>query len=257
MSYFRMPTAPRSLRLGQREIPAVELLVMLLIAGVSAFIYFEFLMPGYYEVQCGDVNDGGAYDGTSWKVANAGDGSTGAAPEAGFKENHEYWRGLGGGGTEPIAPECNVDGGRVPELYQRLTRLTPILLVIPLAMLVFQRVGTPGAAAAMLLAVVAREMIPGDGMADWLIMTVGMLAASIPLPVNGLLGALGHIGALLIWPTFAIGYMDAAEQMKTDGVLADPVLWVLELMLWLVLLGGLIIMPMVWGLRWGTKDPAG
>ena len=119
-------------------------------------------------------------------------------------------------------------------------------------MLIFRRIGNPGALGAMLLALVVREMMPGDGTTDWIILVIGALCAMVPIPINGILGALGHIGALMVWPIFALAYM--ASEKSAGAAVSEPVAWIMEFAIWILLLGGLLFMPLVWGMKREQSD---
>ena len=55
--------------------------------------------------------------------------------------------------------------------------------------------GNIGTLPVFLLTLALRELIPGDGIVDWIILLVGIIVACIPIPVAGLLAGAESFGS--------------------------------------------------------------
>ena len=231
-SYFRMPRGTHITIKGKRY-PATGAATVLLMLSVVILVYATFLVPQFRTLECGEQWN---VDYVAWEL--------GPDELSGTTDDES--------GTKPV---CDPDDGHIPEFYQRFAEFMPLFVWVPLGMLMFRRTGSPGALAAMLLALTLRELIPGDGVADWAVLGIGALCAAIPVPINGIFGATGHIGGLMVWPVFAAGY--AAAEQSAGTAVSEPVAWVMEFTVWVLLLGGLIIMPLIWGMGKNTNTEEG
>ena len=96
-------------------------------------------------------------------------------------------------------------------------------------------------------AILLREVIPGDGFLDWIVIMAGLVIASVPTPVKGLLSALSHICALALWPTMMLAYHGTA--MGVGGDVSASVLTVLDFTVWILPFGILMLVPIRWKMR--------
>ena len=149
-------------------------------------------------------------------------------------------------------PFC--DGGAFPTeprvLSQTLNILVPFLplfVLIPVLFLFFRQVGSIAALPAFLAAILLGEVIPGDGFLDWIVIMAGLVIASVPTPVKGLLSALSHICALALWPTMMLAYHGTA--MGVGGDVSASVLTVLDFLVWILPFGILMLVPIRWKMR--------
>ena len=105
---------------------------------------------------------------------------------------------------------------------------------------------------AFALALIVREIIPGDGMLDWVALLLGICIACIPIPVGGIFAALSHVGALALWPTIILAYTAATGHV--EDVISSPIRQIFELMVWIVPIGLLILMPVRWRMGRGPES---
>ena len=146
-------------------------------------------------------------------------------------------------------PFC--DGSAFPSkpriLGQTLDILVPFLplfVLIPILFLFFRQVGSIAALPAFLAVLLLREVIPGDGIFDWGVLTLGIVIACIPTPVKGLLSSLSHLGALALWPTVMLAYH--ASSGEVGGDVPASVLTVLDFLVWVIPFGLLMLIPIRW-----------
>ena len=125
-----------------------------------------------------------------------------------------------------------------------LVDFLPLLSLVPILFLVFRQMGNIGTLPVFLLTLALRELIPGDGIVDWMILSVGIIIASIPIPVAGLLAGLSHMGALALWPTMILAY--TATTGEVDDIISSPIRLLLEFVIWVVPFGILAFLPVRW-----------
>ena len=150
-------------------------------------------------------------------------------------------------------PEC--DGGAFPTsppvLSRSLGTLVPFLPVFVLIPVLLPVLSTGWAASPHCRRFWQRSCSGssylGDGLLDWAVVTMGIIAACIPTPVKGLLSALSHLGALALWPTMMLAYHGTTGEI--NGEVAAPVLTVMDFLVWLLPFGVLMMVPIRWRMR--------
>ena len=255
--YFSMPNrrgggegiVAGTLNLGENtNLHKATALFLMLFMGLA--LYIALLIPGINDLECGvdwDSEYGAWYGALSPTEVNA----VAAAGE--IVNDDARLAALRVIGTAPnVYPEC--DGGAFPReprvLAQSLDILVPFLplfVLIPVLFLFFRQVGSIAALPAFLAAILLREVIPGDGFLDWIVIMAGLVIASVPTPVKGLLSALSHICALALWPTMMLAYHGTA--MGVGGEVSASVLTVLDFTVWILPFGILMLVPIRWKMR--------
>ena len=233
-----------TLNLGENtNLHKATALFLMLFMGLA--LYIGLLIPGINDLECGvdwDSEYGAWYAGLTDPdkdlVADAGEIVNDDARLAALE-------GLG-------MPVC--DGGAFPReprvLAQSLDILVPFLplfVLVPVLFLFFRQVGSIAAFPAFLAAILLREVIPGDGLLDWIVITAGITIACVPSPVKGLLSALSHICALALWPTMMLAYHGSTGGLS--GEVSASVLTVLDFLMWIVPFGVLMLVPIRWKMR--------
>ena len=138
-------------------------------------------------------------------------------------------------------PVCLKDAeGHVPAQFQVFFRFLPLILFIPLPFLVLRQVGNVASGPAIVLTLMAAHLAQGsvDG---WVIVLLGAAIAALPFAMRGLIPALSHALALAAWPSLAIAASQSSATIGNSGLE-----WVLEIGVWVVLLGVLIFVPLRW-----------
>ena len=251
-------------------------LFLMLFMGIA--LYARLLIPGINDLECGvdwdsefqvwyngsssDPGSGASYRTAFESWQDATEGEVQGFSEDGLGRDRVY--------TNPAQtapprieryitatagfnyPAC--DGGAFPTeprvLGQTLRILAPFLplfVLIPILFLFFRQVGSIAALPAFLAAILLREVIPGDGFLDWIVIMAGLVIASVPTPVKGLLSALSHICALALWPTMMLAYHGTA--MGVGGDVSASVLTVLDFLVWILPFGILMLVPIRWKMR--------
>ena len=152
--------------------------------------------------------------------------------------------------ASPKFPECK---GTIPtgethhRAYEVLVTFMPFLVLILLLFLIVKQSGSISMFPALMFALIIRELIPGDGIIDWVVMVVGITIACIPIPVGGLLAALSHVGALALWPTMILAYTAATGD--AGAAITPAVEQIFEFVVWVMPIGILIFSPLVWQMR--------
>ena len=224
--YFSAPRMrlPSRLRLGENS-PVNKYAGALLMVFMLVTLYPTFLLPGIESLQCGEA---WADDYVAWLGP---DGEANTADDVGTQ------------------PPC--DSGHLPTAYGNLSKLMPLLVLLPFLMLIFRQAGNPSSLASMLLALLLREIVPGDGTMDWAIMAIGVVGAVIPMPMGGLLASLAHAGAVALWPTFVLAYVASAQ--SASSFVGGAVDWTFEFLVWIALFAVLTLIPLRWQARRGEE----
>ena len=254
-SYFSLPKrrdgggggiVSGALNLGENtNLHRATSLFLMLFMGIA--LYAGLLIPGINDLECGvdwDSEYGAWYSGLNTTeiaaVATAREAVNDDARLAALRV------------VKTGYPEC--DGGAFPDeprvLSQTISILVPFLplfVLIPVLFLFFRQVGSIAALPAFLAAILLREVIPGDGFLDWIVIMAGLVIASVPTPVKGLLSALSHICALALWPTMMLAYHGTA--MGVGGDVSASVLTVLDFLVWIIPFGLLMLIPIRWKMR--------
>ena len=190
---------------------------LFLMAFVGIMVYTAFLLPGINDFRCGEAYNGEYAEWYEAAVADDASGNTTVLKDAmriksdparlaAFKDILRL--------SNTPFPECkgvipSGDSG-TPKMFSQALRILvdflPLLSLVPILFLVFRQMGNIGTLPVFLLTLALRELIPGDGIVDWMILSVGIIIASIPIPVAGLLAGLSHMGALALWPTMILAY---------------------------------------------------
>ena len=252
-----------ALNLGENtNLHKATALFLMLFMGLA--LYIGLLIPGIKDLECGVdwdseynlwVNDDTNYidkvetqraaGARGGAVAYTGYNSSGVA-DAGLIVNDDA---RDAKLVELGIPFC--DGSAFPSspriLGQTLDILVPFLplfVLIPILFLFFRQVGSIAALPAFLAVLLLREVIPGDGIFDWGVLTLGIVIACIPTPVKGLLSSLSHLGALALWPTVMLAYH--ASSGEVGGDVPASVLTVLDFLVWVIPFGLLMLIPIRW-----------
>ena len=239
-----------TLNLGENtNLHKATALFLMLFMGLA--LYIGLLIPGINDLECGvdwDSEYGAWYGALSPTEVNA------VAAAGKIVNDDARLAALRVIGTAPnVYPEC--DGGAFPTeprvLSQSLNILVPFLplfVLVPVLFLFFRQVGSIAALPAFLVAILLREIIPGDGILDWIMITAGIAIACIPTPVKRLLSALSHICALALWPTMMLAYHGTVAGVGGD--VSVSVLTVLDFIVWIAPFGVLMLIP----IRWRMQD---
>ena len=255
--YFSMPNRRGSgagivagtLNLGENtNLHKATALFLMLFMGLA--LYIGLLIPGINDLECG-VDWDSEYEAWYGGLNTAGVAAVTTAREI-VNDDARLAALRDAGTTTNVYPEC--DGGAFPReprvLAQTLDILVPFLplfVLIPVLFLFFRQVGSIAALPAFLAAILLREVIPGDGFLDWIVIMAGLVIASVPTPVKGLLSALSHICALALWPTMMLAYHGTA--MGVGGDVSASVLTVLDFTVWILPFGILMLVPIRWKMR--------
>lgn len=219
----------------------------LLMVFVSLLVYTAFLLPGINDLECGEDYD---TEFLAWKVGLDSTGVT-AYNAALLIQNDDAriadFKKITTTLTYPVCKGTIPTGKTHQRAYQLLATFMPLLVLIPLLWLAFKQSGNIGMFPAIALALIIRELIPGDGIIDWLVMVIGITIACIPIPVGGLLAALSHVGALAIWPTMILAY--SASAGAADSALHPALEQVFEFVVWVMPIGILIFLPLRWRMQ--------
>ena len=263
-SYFSLPKRRNggggivsgALNLGENtNLHRATSLFLMLFMGIA--LYAGLLIPGINDLECGVdwdseysnwIKNEGGYSGLT-TTDNDGNGLPDVLDDIGEIVNDDARQAR----LDALGiPAC--DGGAFPTeprvLAQSLTILVPFLplfVLIPVLFLFFRQVGSIAALPAFLAAILLREVIPGDGFLDWIVIVAGLVIASVPTPVKGLLSALSHICALALWPTMMLAYHGTA--MGVGGDVSASVLTVLDFLVWIIPFGILMLVPIRWKMR--------
>ena len=268
-SYFSLPNrrgggggiVSGALNLGENtNLHKATNLFLMLFLGLA--LYIGLLIPGINDLECGVdwdseygnwVKNEGGYSGLTL-TDDDGNGLPDVLDDIGEIVNDDARQ------AELDAlgiPAC--DGGAFPDdpriLAQTLNILIPFLplfVLIPILFLFFRQVGSIAALPAFLAVLVLREFIPGDGIFDWAVITLGIVIACIPTPVKGLLSSLSHLGALALWPTMMLAYHASAGEVSVSGEVSSAVLTVLDFLVWIIPFGLLMLIPIRW--RMGDNE---
>ena len=226
---------------------------MLLMVFVSIMVYTSFLLPGINDLECGVDYDTEFLD---WR---AGLDQTGLTQyEAALRIRNDgariaAFKAILTKTSEPMYPTCEsavpTGDARYYQAYKVLVTFMPLLVFLLLIFLVVKQSGSISMFPAIILALIIRELIPGDGTIDWVVMVIGITIACIPIPAGGLLAALSHVGALAIWPTMILAYTAATDDAGTT--IAPVVGQIFEFVVWVMPIGILIFSPLVWQMRGG------
>ena len=274
-SYFSLPKrrgggggiVSGALNLGENtNLHKATALFLMLFIGIA--LYAGLLIPGINDLECGvdwDSEYQVWYDsgGNGYKMAfedwqSATEGEVQGFSEDGLGRDRVYTNPAQtsppriDGYIDSDYPAC--DGGAFPTeprvLGQTLRILVPFLpmfVLIPILFLFFRQVGSIAALPAFLSVLLLREFIPGDGIFDWAVMTIGIIVACIPTPMKGLLASLSHLGALALWPTVMLAYHGSAGEVGGD--MSASVLTVLDFLVWIIPFGLLMLVPIRWKMR--------
>ena len=189
--------------------------VVLLLVSVCITVYALRLLPGIEAMQCG----------------------------ADWSEEYKAWVGpdeiANTGDDVGIRPVCT---SQIPAYLRPLSNLLPLLFFAPLPFVVLRQTGSVVALPAILLVLILRGMIPGDGLGEWAVAAVGMTLACAPMWTRGVIPALAHIGALAVWPTLAL---DMGGLLGSASPAPAAVDWVMEMVAWVVLPGVLMLAPLL------------
>ena len=259
-SYFRIPkSGPRGFssfgRLGEST-GLHRSTALFLMAFVGIMVYTTFLLPGINDFRCGEAYN---EEYAGWYAAavafdTANQPSDVFRSAYAIKSDPARLEALRSLDTDPLTdfPECvgivpSGDSGTSKILTQTLRILVdflPLLSLVPILFLVFRQMGNIGTLPVFLLTLALRELIPGDGIVDWIILLVGIIVACIPIPVAGLLAALSHLGALALWPTMILAYTTTTGEV--DDIISSPIRLLLEFVIWVVPFGILAFLPIRW-----------
>ena len=191
--------------------------VVLLLTAVCIIVYAARILPGLEAMQCGP-DWASAYQ--VWEAGPDGDVSSTA----------DNFTGPG--------PTCT---SQMPGYVAPLSNLLPLLFFAPFPFIVLRQAGSVMVLPALLLVLVLRDLLPGDnGIGEWAVLALGVAVACVPIWSRGLVPALAHAGALAIWPTFAL----AANTTLVATTASSAADWVLELAIWLILPGVLMLAPL-------------
>ena len=226
---------------------------MLLMVFVSLMVYTSFLLPGINDLECGVDYD---EEFLAWKTGlhptNVGEYETALQ----IRNDGARLAALRAIQTVgPMYPDC---ASAIPtgkghhKAYTILVTFMPLLVLLLLIFLVVKQSGSISMFPAMILALIIRELIPGDGTIDWVVLVVGITIACIPIPAGGLLAALSHVGALALWPTMILSYTAATDGAGT--AITPAVEQIFEFVVWVMPIGVLIFAPLVWQMRGGGAE---
>ena len=231
---------------------------------VSIMVYTSFLLPGINDLECGVDYDTEFLD---WRARLDSSGQDKYADALLIRNDGARIAAFQAIPTTPASstspaspmyPTCEsavpTGDARYYQAYQVLVTFMPLLVLLLLIFLVFKQSGSISMFPAIILALIIRELIPGEGTIDWVVLMIGIAIACIPIPVGGLLGALSHVGALALWPTMILAYAAAADDAGTT--IAPAVEQVFEFMVWVMPIGILIFSPLVWQMRGGARQGA-
>ena len=215
-SYFKLPkSGPRGFssfgRLGEST-RLHRSTALFLMAFVGIMVYTTFLLPGINDFRCGETYndkyaewyaDAQEFEDTSIDGIPGVGGRLKAAMAiksdparlAAFKAIAD----VGG----PTLPTCEgivpKDGSGTSKILTQTLRILvdflPLLSLVPILFLVFRQMGNIGTLPVFLLTLALRELIPGDGIVDWIVLLVGIIVACIPIPVAGLLAGAKSFGS--------------------------------------------------------------
>ena len=255
-SYFKLPkSGPRGFssfgRLGEST-RLHRSTALFLMAFVGIMVYTTFLLPGINDFRCGETYN---EEYEKWYAAavaaDAASGNTLLRDAMRIKSDPARLAAFGE--IEPsLFPECEgivpKDGSGTSKILTQTLRILvdflPLLSLVPILFLVFRQMGNIGTLPVFLLTLALRELIPGDGIVDWIVLLVGIIVACIPIPVAGLLAALSHLGALALWPTMILAY--TATTREVDDIISSPIRLLLEFVIWVVPFGILAFLPVRW-----------
>ena len=232
---------------------------------IGLIAWTQALLPGINDIECGQDYDqeyqrwyNGIIDPAEReKVDNAVMNSS-LDERVSISESVTSIRFTIDGGTEAIPfPQCdrsliipsNPSERNVQHfIYATMLQFLPVLVLVPILFLIFKQVGTIAMFPAFLICIIAREIVPGDGLMDWIIMVVGITIACIPIPVGGLLAALMHMGALALWPSAILAYFASRNHViaEPDIIIPGTILLILEIMVWIIPFGILVLLPVRW-----------
>ena len=190
-------------------------------------VYITLILPGISDFRCGP-----SYN-AEWETWYDPDGNDKS-------------------GDEPACDDGVIPyerGDRLHQIYRIMVDFLPLLVLASLLFLVFKQSGNVGMLPAFALAIIVRELIPGDGIVDWAVMLIGIILACIPIPMSGLFAALSHAGAFALWPTVIMVYSAASKAVESE--ISSSVMQVFEFAVWVVPLGLLIFIPIRWGMSSG------
>ena len=116
-------------------------------------------------------------------------------------------------------------------------------MLAPLPFLAFRRTGNISSAPAMVVMLLALEVVPdGSPVSGWAIVMLGVVVACLPMISRGLIVALSHIAAMALWPTVVLAASDASA--STD--MPFPMGLMLDMAVWIVLFGMMLFAPLLW-----------
>ena len=234
---------------------------MLLMVFVSLIVYTGFLLPGINDLECGVDYDTGfeewvyGLDPNTHITSRAMRTPAEMAYDDALRIKNDdarlaAFKAITRVPADPKFPECK---GTIPtgethhRAYKVLVTFMPFLVLILLIFLIVKQSGSISMFPALMLALIVRELIPGDGPIDWAVMVIGITIACIPIPVGGLLAALSHVGALALWPTMILAYTAATGDAGT--AIPPAVEQIFEFVVWVMPIGILIFAPLVWQMR--------
>ena len=258
-SYFKLPkSGPRGFssfgRLGEST-GLHRSTALFLMAFVGIMVYTTFLLPGINDFRCGETYNDKYAEWYAAAVAadSVSVGSTPLKDAMRIKSDPARLAAFKAITLTGVTfPECEgivpKDGSGTSKILTQTLRILvdflPLLSLVPILFLVFRQMGNIGTLPVFLLTLALRELIPGDGIVDWIILLVGIIVACIPIPVAGLLAGLSHLGALALWPTMILAY--TATTREVDDIISSPIRLLLEFVIWVVPFGILAFLPVRW-----------
>ena len=221
---------------------AQSVAAMLLLLFVSIIVYVAFILPGIESVQCGKTWD------ADYKAEQAAPPKKWIALD-GTTELAEPVCGLAVRSGDDKYEEKVTHETHVPDVLRNISKFLPFLMLAPLGFLIGRQTASAGSGPAIWAMLLITGLLAAGhtNTISWVIVFVSVIVACIPLLVQGTIAALSHISALVLWPEVVI--LTSKLSAADDLPVSDTLVWMLEMAVWVVLLGSLIVVPMTWWRR--------